>query len=157
MLKGAAGKLVGIGSDLPSASAFARIYIWLLVAPWASIKAATTAQLRISVVMGLIKIFQLLSPALEALREWDNRTATEHLAKIESAKQEINQAPGMSRQANAREMNSQIVKVQDPKIHYYCLYVVQNQTHAARRKKLATAWEAPSALMLRRESWLVLP
>ena len=93
--------------------------------------------------MGSIKISQLHSPALEALREWDNRTATEHLAKIESAKQEINQAPGMSRQANAREMNPQIVKAQDSKIHYYYLYVVQNQTHAARQKKLATAWEAP--------------
>ena len=157
MLKGAAGKLVGIGSDLPSASAFARIYIWLLVAACVSIKAATTAQLRISVVMGLIKISQLLSPALEALREWDNRTATEQLAKIESAKQEINQAPEKSKQTTAREVNYQIVKVQDSKVHYYCLCVVQNQTHAAGRKKLAMAWEAPSALRLRRESWRVLP
>ena len=51
MLRGAAGKLVGIGSGLPSASALARRYISLLVAPWASIAAATTAQLRISVVI----------------------------------------------------------------------------------------------------------
>ena len=51
MLRGAAGKLVGIGSGLPSASALARRYIWLLVAPWDSIAAATTAQLRISVVI----------------------------------------------------------------------------------------------------------
>jgi hypothetical protein len=92
MLKGAAGKLVGIGSDLPSASALARIYIWLLVAPWASIEAATTAQLRISVVIGLIEMTQLRSPALEAVREWDNRTATEQLTKIKSGKQEANQA-----------------------------------------------------------------
>ena len=51
MLNGAAGKLVGIGSAWPSASALARRYISLWVAPWASIAAATTAQLRISVVM----------------------------------------------------------------------------------------------------------
>ena len=92
MLKGAAGKLVGIGSDLPSASALARIYIWLLVAPWASIEAATTAQLRISVVIELVEMTQLRSPALEAVREWDNRTATEQLTKIKSGKQEANQA-----------------------------------------------------------------
>jgi len=51
MLSGAAGKLVGIGSGWPSAMALARLYMKLLVAPWASIAAATTAQLRISVVM----------------------------------------------------------------------------------------------------------
>ena len=48
MLKGAAGWLVGIGSGLPSASALARRYIWLSVAPWASIAVAMTAQLRTS-------------------------------------------------------------------------------------------------------------
>ena len=51
MLNGAAGKLVGIGSASPSASALARRYISLPVAPFASRAAATTAQLRISVVI----------------------------------------------------------------------------------------------------------
>ena len=49
MLWGAWGKLVGIGSGLPSASALARIYIWLEVDPAASIALATRSQLRISV------------------------------------------------------------------------------------------------------------
>ena len=52
MLKGAAGKLVGIGSVLPSASALARMYIWLEVEPAASIALATMSQLRVSVVIG---------------------------------------------------------------------------------------------------------
>ena len=51
MLKGAAGSLVGIGSASPAARALARRYISLLVAPWVSIAAATTAQFRISVVI----------------------------------------------------------------------------------------------------------
>ena len=49
MLYGASGKLVGIGSSLPSANALARTYIWLDVAPAASSALATTSQLRISV------------------------------------------------------------------------------------------------------------
>ena len=49
MLWGARGKLVGIGSGFPSASALARIYIWLDVDPAASIALATRSQLRISV------------------------------------------------------------------------------------------------------------
>ena len=49
MLYGASGELVGMGSSLPSASALARTYIWLEVAPAASIALATTSQLRISV------------------------------------------------------------------------------------------------------------
>ena len=52
MLKGAAGKLVGIGSARPSASALALRYMSLLVSPLASSAEATTAQLRTSVVMG---------------------------------------------------------------------------------------------------------
>ena len=51
MLNGAAGKLVGMGSGWPSAMALARLYMKLLVAPSASMAAATTAQLRISVVI----------------------------------------------------------------------------------------------------------
>ncbi len=51
MLNGAAGLLVGLGSDCPSARALARRYISLFVAPLASIAAATTVQLRISVVI----------------------------------------------------------------------------------------------------------
>ena len=49
MLYGASGELVGIGSSLPSASALARMYISLDVAPAASIALATTSQLRTSV------------------------------------------------------------------------------------------------------------
>ena len=56
ILNGAAGWLVGIGSAWPSARALARRYISLLVEPWASIAAATTAQLRISVVVILLRI-----------------------------------------------------------------------------------------------------
>ena len=55
MLSGAAGSLVGIGSALPLARALARRYISLFVAPLVSIAAATTAQLRISVVIVLVK------------------------------------------------------------------------------------------------------
>ena len=55
MLNGAAGLLVGIGSHWPSARALARRYISLFVAPLASIAAATTAQLRISVVINVMK------------------------------------------------------------------------------------------------------
>lgn len=51
ILWGACGKLVGIGSDFPSANALARIYIWLEVEPAASIALATTSQLRTSVDM----------------------------------------------------------------------------------------------------------
>ena len=51
MLSGAAGKLVGIGSGWPSAMALARLYMELSVAPRASMEAATTAQLRTSVVI----------------------------------------------------------------------------------------------------------
>ena len=40
-----------MGSMLPLAMALARRYIWLLVAPFASSAEATTAQLRISVVI----------------------------------------------------------------------------------------------------------
>ena len=110
MLKGAAGKLVGIGSDFPSASALARIYIWLLVAPWASIEAATTAQLRISVVIELIEMTQLRSQVSKALREGDNRTATEQLSKIKSGKQKANQASKKRRPVTAKEVISKIVK-----------------------------------------------
>ena len=53
MLKGAAGKVVGIGSALPSAKALARRYIWLDVAPAASIALAMVSQLRISVVIAV--------------------------------------------------------------------------------------------------------
>ena len=49
MLYGASGKLVGMGSSFPSANALARMYIWLDVAPAASIALATTSQLRTSV------------------------------------------------------------------------------------------------------------
>ena len=56
ILNGAAGWLVGIGSARPPARALARRYISLLVEPWASIAAATTAQLRISVVVILLRI-----------------------------------------------------------------------------------------------------
>ena len=49
MLYGASGKLVGIGSSLPEANALARTYIWLDVAPAASIAFATMSQLRTSV------------------------------------------------------------------------------------------------------------
>jgi len=55
MLNGAAGSLVGIGSASPCARALARRYISLLVDPLASIAAATTAQLRISVVIAEMK------------------------------------------------------------------------------------------------------
>ena len=53
MLKGAAGKEVGIGSALPSAKALARRYIWLDVVPAASIALAMVSQLRISVVIAV--------------------------------------------------------------------------------------------------------
>ena len=49
MLYGASGALVGMGSSLPCANALARMYIWLEVAPVASIALATTSQLRTSV------------------------------------------------------------------------------------------------------------
>ena len=49
MLYGASGELVGIGSTFPWANALARWYIWLDVAPDASMALATTSQLRISV------------------------------------------------------------------------------------------------------------
>ena len=110
MLKGAAEKLVGIGSDLHSASALARIYIWLLVEPLASIEAAITTQLRISVIIGLIGNVLALSPDWEALREWENRTATEQLSNDTSGKKKANQASEMRRLVNAREVNSKIVK-----------------------------------------------
>ena len=61
MLWGAAGKLVGIGSALPSERALARWYMSLLVAPCASIAAATTAQFRISVDIEDVKSTQLMS------------------------------------------------------------------------------------------------
>ena len=61
ILKGAAGSLVGIGSAWPWARALARRYISLLVAPFASIAAATTAQLRISVVIVQCIIFTNLA------------------------------------------------------------------------------------------------
>ena len=53
MLKGAAGEVVGIGSAFPSAKALARRYIWLDVAPAASIALAMVSQLRISVVIAV--------------------------------------------------------------------------------------------------------
>ena len=53
ILKGAAGKVVGIGSALPSAKALARRYIWLDVVPAASIALAMVSQLRISVVIAV--------------------------------------------------------------------------------------------------------
>jgi len=53
---------------------------------------------------------QLRSPALEAVREWDNRTATEQLTKIKSGKQEANQASYKRGKVTAREVNSKIVK-----------------------------------------------
>ena len=56
ILNGAAGWLVGIGSAWPPARALARRYISLLVEPCASIAAATTAKLRILVVIVLLKI-----------------------------------------------------------------------------------------------------
>ena len=78
MLKGAAGKLVGIGSAWPSAKALARRYISLRVAPLASIAAATTAQLRISVVIDQIKI-DCITLATHPLRcDAVNRPWTEH-------------------------------------------------------------------------------
>ena len=49
ILYGASGKLVGIGSSFPSASALARTYIWLDIAPADSRALATTSQLWISV------------------------------------------------------------------------------------------------------------
>ena len=76
ILKGAAGSLVGIGSAWPSARALARRYMSLFVAPFASIAAATTAQLRISVVIVKMHYFINLATTPRQ-REGVNRQKTE--------------------------------------------------------------------------------
>ena len=77
MLKGAAGWLVGIGSGFPSARALARRYISLFVAPVDSIAAATTAQLRVSVVMILRNVDIVNLATICSVCDGGNRPGTE--------------------------------------------------------------------------------
>ena len=77
MLYGASGKLVGMGSSFPSANALARMYIWLDVAPAASIALATTSQLRTSVDI-CFYIKDVFSLALLASDGGETRPLAEH-------------------------------------------------------------------------------
>ena len=82
MLSGAAGKLVGIGSGWPSAMALARLYMKLSVAPWASMAAATTAQLRTSVDIVNEQITTTPSPRRWVSRGSNTRTERRTTARV---------------------------------------------------------------------------
>ena len=133
MLKGAAGWLVGIGSGFPSARALARRYISLFVAPVDSIAAATTAQLRVSVVIILRNVDIVNLATICSVCDGGSRPGTEqHIHPVFVSDKASNNHGGKIDENTLGSVLSQWMIVQ---ISALCLTGEPRQARRSRLKK----------------------